>query len=146
MSDLRARPLDVCMADTMPFAQHWACKTTWPLADVLNNSYFLNMRQSLRAGDTMRISRFDRNDSNDRDAKALETCEVIVISSGPSAEAVEIALIGPVIILSDGPSMAAYEVRRGQAGKFKLTKGDEVIQEYGSKAEADAALKQKLAA
>jgi hypothetical protein len=146
MSDLRARPLDVCMADTMPFAQQWACKTTWPLADVLNNSYFLNMRQSLRAGDTMRISRFDRNDSNDRDAKALETCEVIIISSGPLAEAVEIALIGPVILLGDAPSMAAYEVRRGNAGKFRLTKGDELIQEYGSRAEADAALKQKLAA
>ena len=92
--DLRARPLDVCMSDAMPFSQAWCCKTTWPLADVLNDEYFLNLRQTLRAGDTIRISRFDRNDSNDRSAKLLETCEVIVVSSGPAALKVEIAVIG----------------------------------------------------
>ena len=63
MSDLRARPLDVCMSDSMPFAQRWTCRTTWPLADVLNNEYFLNMRQTLRAGDMIRICRFDRASS-----------------------------------------------------------------------------------
>lgn len=146
MNDLRARPLDVCMADTMPFSQRWACKTTWPLADVLNNQFFLNMRQSFRAGDVVRISRFDRNDANDREAKMLETCEIIVVSSGPAAAAVEIAVLGQVVILGDGPSIGAYEVRRGQAGKFKLMRGEEVIDEFGSKAECEAALKQKLAA
>lgn len=146
MSDLRARPLDVCMSDTMPFAQRWACKTTWPLADVLNDEYFLNLRQTLRAGDTIRISRFDRNDSNDRDAKLLETCEVIVASSGPSALAVKIAVIGQVVILGDASSQGAYEVRRGQAGKFKLMAGEEIIGEFGSKIEAEAALNKKLAA
>lgn len=146
MSDLRARPLDVCMSDTMPFAQRWCCKTTWPLADVLNEEYFLNLRQTLRAGDTIRISRFDRNDSNDREAKLLETCEVIVASSGPAALAVKIAVIGQVVILGDASSQGAYEVRRGQAGKFKLMAGDEVVEEFGSKAEAEAALKHKLAA
>lgn len=146
MSDLRARPLDVIMADHTPFGQRWSCKTTWPLGDVLNNEYFLNMRREFHAGDTVRISRFDRNDPNDRAAKMLETCEIIVVSSGPAVLAVEIALIGPVVVLGDGPSMAAYEVRRGQAGKFKLMAGEEVIQEFGSKKEADDALIKKLAA
>lgn len=146
MTELRARPLDVCMADTMPFSQRWACKTTWPLADVLNNQFFLNMRQSFRAGDVCRISRFDRNDANDREAKMLETCEVIVVSSGPAAIAVEIAVLGQVVILGDGPSIGTYEVRRGQAGRHKLMRGEEVIEEYGSKLEADEALKKKLAA
>lgn len=144
---LRARPLDVCMSDSMPFAQRWTCRTTWPLADVLNDEYFLNMRQTLRAGDTIRISRFDRMDSNDRDTSLLETCEVIIISSGASATAVKLAVIGQVIILNDSsvPS-GALEVRRGQAGKFKLMAGEEVIQEFGSKAEAEAALNKKMAA
>lgn len=146
MSDVRARPLDVCMSDTMPFAQRWCCKTTWPLADVLNEEYFLNLRQTLRAGDTIRISRFDRNDSNDRDAKLLETCEVIVASSGPTALAVKIAVIGQVVILDDAASVGAFEVRRGQAGKFKLMQGDDVLEEFGSKAEAEAALNKKMAA
>jgi hypothetical protein len=144
--ELRARPLDVCMSDAMPFAQRWTCRTTWPLADVLNEQYFLNLRQILRAGDTIRISRFDRNDSNDRATKLLETCEVIIVSSGPTAQAVELAVIGPVIILGDGPAMGTYEVRRGQSGKFKLMRGEEIVQEFGSKGEAEAALKQKLAA
>lgn len=146
MSDLRARPLDVCMSDTMPFAQRWTCKTTWPLADVLNDEYFLNLRQTLRAGDTIRISRFDRNDCNDRDATLLETCEVIVVASGPTALAVKLAVIGQVVILGDAGSQGAYEVRRGQAGKFKLMAGEELVQEYGSKAEAEAALNKRLAA
>lgn len=144
--ELRARPLDVCMSDTMPFAQRWCCKTTWPLGDVLNGDFFLNVRQSVRAGDTIRICRFDRNDPNDRETKLLETCEVIVVSSGPTALKVEIAVIGQVVILGDGPSLASYEVRRGQAGKFKLMQGDQTVEEFGSKAEAEAALKQKIAA
>lgn len=146
MSDLRARPIDFCMSDSMPFCQRWVCKTTWPLGDVLTDEFFLTMRQTLKAGDTIRLSRFDRNDANSPDAKLLETCEVIVGASGPAALSVPIAVIGQVVILGDGPSQGAYEVRRGQAGKFKLMAGDEVLQEYGSKAEAEAALKQKLAA
>lgn len=146
MNDLRARPLDVCMSDAMPFAQRWACKTTWPLADVLNDEYFLNLRQTLRAGDTIRISRFDRMDSNDRDARLLETCEVIVVSSGPAAQKVEIGVIGQVILLEDGPAAQSYEVRRGQAGKFKLMRGDDLVQEFGSKREADEALERLQAA
>jgi hypothetical protein len=145
MSDLRARPLDVCMSDSMPFAQRWTCRTTWPLADVLNDQYFLNMRQSLKAGDMIRICRFDRMDSNDKDARLLETCEVIVAKSGPAATAVELAVVGQVVILGDGASKGAYEVRRGQSGKFKLMNGEETVQEFGSKLEAEAALK-KVAA
>lgn len=146
MSDLRARPIDFCMSDSMPFCQRWVCKTTWPLADVLNDEFFLTMRQSLKAGDTIRLSRFDRNDANSPDAKLLETCEVIVASSGPAALAVKIAVIGQVIILGDALSKGAYEVRRGQAGKFKLMAGDDLVEEFGSKAEAEAALTKKLAA
>ena len=146
MSDLRARPLDVCMSDSMPFAQRWTCRTTWPLADVLNDQYFLNMRQTLRAGDMIRICRFDRIDSNEKDARLLETCEVIIVKSGAAATAVELAVVGQVIILGDGVAKGGYEVRRGQAGKFKLMDGENIIQEFGSKAEADAALNKKLAA
>lgn len=146
MNDLRARAIDVCMSDSMPFSQRWTCKTTWPLADVLHDQYFLNLRQTLRAGDTIRISRFDRHDSNDRDAKCLETCEVIVCESGPAATAVKIGVIGQVIMLADSSAPGGYEVRRGQAGKFKLMAGEEVVQEFGSKAEAEAALAKKLAA
>ncbi len=146
MSDLRARPLDVCMSDSMPFAQRWTCRTTWPLADVLNDEYFLNMRQTLRAGDMIRICRFDRTDSNDKDARLLETCEVIIAKSGAAATAVELAVVGQVVILGDGVPRGAYEVRRGQAGKFKLMDGENVVQEFGSKKEADDALNKKLAA
>jgi hypothetical protein len=144
--DLRARPLDVCMSDSMPFAQRWTCRTTWPLADILNDTFFLNMRATLRAGDMIRICRFDRMDSNEKDAKLLETCEVIIVKSGAMATAVELAVVGQVVILGDGGSRGVYEVRRGQAGKFKLMAGEEVVQEFGSKAEADAALTKKLAA
>lgn len=146
MTDLRARPLDVCMSDSMPFAQRWTCRTTWPLADVLNNQFFLNMRQTLRAGDMIRICRFDRMDSNDKDARLLETCEVIIVKSGGAATAVEIAVVGQVVVLGDGPASGSYEVRRGQAGKFKLMNGEEVVQEFGSKAEAEAAMNKRLAA
>jgi hypothetical protein len=145
MSDLRARPLDVCMSDSMPFAQRWTCRTTWPLADVLNDQYFLNMRQTLRAGDMIRICRFDRTD-NDKDARLLETCEVIITKSNAAATAVELAVVGQVVILGDGVPKGAYEVRRGQAGKFKLMDGENVVAEYGSKLEAETALNKKLAA
>lgn len=146
MSDLRARPLDVCMSDSMPFAQRWTCRTTWPLAEVLNDEYFLNMRQTLRAGDMIRICRFDRIDSNDKDSRLLETCEVIIVKSGAAATAVELAVVGQAVILGDGVAKGAYEVRRGQAGKFKLMDGEAVVAEYGSKREADDALAKRMAA
>jgi hypothetical protein len=47
--------------------------------------------------------------------------------------------------MGDGVAKGAYEVRRGQSGKFKLMNGEEMIQEFGSKIEAEAALK-KVAA
>lgn len=146
MSDLRARPIDFCMSDSMPFCQRWVCKTTWPLADVLNDEFFLTMRQTLKAGDTIRLSRFDRNDANSPDARLLETCEVIVGAAGPAALTVPIAVIGQVVMLGDAVPQGAYEVRRGQAGKFKLMAGEDVIAEFGSKLEAEAALNKKLAA
>ena len=145
MSDLRARPIDFCMSDSMPFCQRWVCKTTWPLVDVLNDEFLLTMRQTLKAGDTIRLSRFDRNDANSPEAKLLETCEVIIGASGPAALRVPIAVIGQVVVLGDGPT-SALEVRRGQAGKFKLMQGEEVVEEFGSKAEAEAALNKKQAA
>lgn len=144
MSDLRARPIDFCMSDSMPFCQRWVCKTTWPLGEILNDEFFLTMRQSLKAGDTIRLSRFDRHDANSPEARLLETCEVIVGAAGGSALKVPIAVIGQVVTLGDGGGV--LEVRRGQAGKFKLMAGEEVLGEYGSKVEAESALKLKMAA
>lgn len=143
---VQVRPLDMCMSDTMPFAQRWTCRTTWPLADVLTEQFFLPMRQTLRAGDTVEIMRFDRNDSNDKDARLLEMGKVVIVKSGPAALAVEIAVVGQVIILGEGMPRGVYEVRRGQSGKYKLMQGEDVVAEFGSKGECEAALAKKLAA
>lgn len=144
--ELRARGADLCMSDAMPFQQHWEHRTTWPLADVLNDKYFLNVRDQLRAGDAITICRYDGRDANHTTVQLLEVASVRIIACGRDKPNVPLVVIGEIQrvgkeVAGPGP----LEVVKGKAGKYVLVRGEDTVEEFGSKAEAEAARK-KLAA
>lgn len=141
MNEYRLKPTDICMADAMPWQQHWEARTTWPLAEVLHDKFFLNMRTQLRAGDAITLCRYSGTDPTHRNVKLLEVATLRVIEAGERAEAVPIALIGEISTFGDSPAPSApLTVARGFAGKFRLMAGEDLVEEFGSKGEADAAL------
>lgn len=137
---LRARPTDICMSDSMPFQQRWQYRTTMPLKDILHDRFFLPLRQNLRAGDEITLCRYDGVDQSHRSISLLEIATVRVIRCDPTSESVPIALVADALMIAGKAEAPGLEVKRGQAGKFRVVRGDTVIEEFGSKAEAEAAL------
>lgn len=152
MDELRCKSGDLCMSDAAPFQQHWECRTTWPLADVIHDKYFLPMRNQLRSGDSITLCRYDAADPSHQKLKLLEVANVRVLSAGMSAETVPLAVIGGIEDFSaesteqDQKPKNELAVAKGFAGKWRVVRGDTLIEEFGSKAEAEAALAQRIAA
>lgn len=96
MNDLRAKPGDICMSDASPFQQHWEYRTVYPLAGILNDRFFLPLRDQLRAGDSVTICRYDTNDYNSREAQLLEVADVRVVCSGREHDVVKLHVRGEV--------------------------------------------------
>lgn len=59
MNELRAKPGDLCMADAMPFQQHYEYRTTDPVGAVIHDKFFLPVAGNLRPGDQVTICRYD---------------------------------------------------------------------------------------
>ena len=76
---LYCSPQDLCMAESMPWQQHFECRTLHPLADVLNERFFHNVRSNLRPGDSIAICRFDRAPSSQGTGRLVEFCEVRIV-------------------------------------------------------------------
>jgi hypothetical protein len=141
MTEKRAKPGDLCKGDA--FQRHYQYRTTWPLSELLHDKFFLPLRDYLFSGDTITLCRFDGMSVNMTDINVLEVVTVIVINSGRGKDRVPLAVLGDVMMVGDQqPPAAPYRVEAIKSGKAKLMKGDVLIQEYGSKSEADAAMKQ----
>lgn len=96
MNDYRARTQDLCMGEPSPFQQKWEYRTVYPLEDVINSRFFLPVRDTLRAGDSITLCRFDTNDFNSREAKLLEVADVRVVCSGRAHDVVELHVRGEI--------------------------------------------------
>ena len=53
MMEKRAKPGDLCKGDS--FQRHYQYRTTWPLAEVLHDKFFLPLRDYLFSGDTITL-------------------------------------------------------------------------------------------
>lgn len=93
MSEVRAKATNMCMADAMPFNQHWEYWDTVPVSEMLDQMFFLPVRNMLRAGDQVCLTRFD-----DTRETLLEVATVRVVRKvdDPDAKRVEMLLIGDV--------------------------------------------------
>lgn len=141
MNDLRCNPSLMQLTESTAMLRHFEYPTTWPVSDVLHEKFFTT-HPRMQAGDKVTICRFDRRDFNESGAKLLEIADVRVLEV-KQREYVKLGLVGQVIYFTeqgeDG-SVAKFRVERGQAGKFKLMNGETVLETFGSKAEAEAAL------
>lgn len=141
MNDLRCNPALMQLTESTAMLRHFEYPTTWPITDLLHEQFFIT-HPRLQAGDKITLCRFDRKDFNDKAAKLLEVADVRVLEV-KSREYVKLGLVGSVLYFTeqDGSgSVSRLHVERGQAGKFKLMNGDEVIETFGSKKEADDAM------
>lgn len=146
IDDVRALPGNLCMSDSMSFQQHWEYRTTWPLTEILTDDFFVGMRNQFRPGDRIEFCRYDGvlNPSH-VGLKVLEiaTARVIEVRN----DAVPLAIVGEIWVLpgQEEVSRQGYSVQRGFAGKFRIMEGEKLIEEFGSKAEAEAELKKLMA-
>jgi hypothetical protein len=101
MNDLRARALDLCMSEAMPFMQSYQYRTIHPVADVIHDQFFVQLRGQLYAGDEITICRMDSATAGRRDAKLLEVGKVRVVSSGPNVDAVPLVLTGSIVYVGE---------------------------------------------
>lgn len=146
MNDLRCRADNMQCWEGSGIIQKFSYPTTWPLTDVINDKFFLTY-QGLKAGATIEIVRYDRKDFRNDDAEILEDAVVRVIKVKPR-EFVTLALIGKIVYhtQTQNETISNMHVRRGQSGKFRVMNGDEMVEEFGSKNEAEEALRQMIAA
>jgi hypothetical protein len=123
--------------------QRWSYKTTWPLADILNDTFFLPVRGILRAGDEIKLCRFDGVDPNMRGIRLLETAMVTVVQSGADDKSVPLQIDRDIrkIPGPDGREFVAATLEPGEEGKWRIVAGDDLIEEFGSRKEAEKAMK-----
>lgn len=140
MNDLRCQPTMMQLTESTAMLRHFEYPTTWPIADLLNEKFFIT-HPRLQAGDKITICRFDTKDFNEKTAKLLEIADVRVLEV-KQREFVKIGIVGDVIFFGEQKegTVSRMHVARGQSGKFKLMSGEDEIEVFGSKAEADAAL------
>lgn len=141
MNDLRCNAQMMQLTESTAMLRHFEYPTTWPVTDLLHERFFIT-HPRLQAGDKITICRFDRRDFNTADAKLLEVADVRVLEV-KQREYVKLGLVGDILYFAekeDGGSIPQMRVERGQSGKFRLMKGEELVETYGSKKEAEDAL------
>jgi hypothetical protein len=142
--ELRCNPMNMQLNQSVGRLKEFVYSTTWPVHELLHETFFITQANML-PGDKITLLRFERKDFNDPTNPLLEELTVRVVKS-KQRETVTVAPIGQVVYFyeqKDEPGN--FHVERGQSGKFKLMKGDDVVETFGSKQEAELAL-QKLAA
>lgn len=132
MKDRFCNPQDLCMADAMPFQQHFECRTQRPLAEVVADPlYFNNVRSNLRAGDHISICRYEGEPGAHHDARVVEFCEVRVVST-KRGDNVVVTVVRPIVeIAADG---AAVEAAKPNEFKRYISGSGEVRWNPGRKA------------
>lgn len=141
MNDLRCNATMMQLTESTALLRHFEYPTTWPVSDLLHERFFIT-HPRLQAGDKITICRFDRKDFNDSAAKLLEIADVRVLEV-KQREYVKLGLVGDVLYFTEkeeGGSVTRLRVERGQAGKFRLMNGEELVETFGSKKEAEDAL------
>ena len=79
MIDLRCSPQDLLLIQAAPRMTVWGHLTLLPLAEILANpKYFLSSQSRLYPGDEIKLCRLTSTRTNDKAAKILESCIVLV--------------------------------------------------------------------
>lgn len=126
----RCRPDDVCMSDAMPFQQHWEVRTTYALKECINNSFLLDVRGRIRAGDIVRMCRY----VNDTWQEVVEIAEVSVLAVDNSG--VDIVLTRDIATYGTAP-VSGIAVGRGFAGQFVVRIDGTIDKKFNTKIEAE---------
>ena len=72
MSELKAKPGNLVMAEAMPFGQHHTYHDVYPVEMMLDQRFFASLRSNLRAGDLIRLVSV-------RDDRVIEEIDAVVV-------------------------------------------------------------------
>lgn len=133
MTEQFCKPTDLCMTEAMPFQQRHECRTTLPLADVLTDRFFNNVRANLRAGDSISICQYEAAPGNHHKAKMIAFCEVRVTEV--TQEAVKLFVTKAPVSVAAGQVYGETGDDTVQGGGVRYIEGDgQVRWNPGSKA------------
>lgn len=110
----RCKPGDMGLIAQTPFNTWWWVQTTFPLHECINSEFFMNVRAGMRAGDNIRLLRYD----NDKWKRVLEICDRICVKYVDSA-GVELELLEP-IRTDNRDGETGFVVDRGFDGGFAI--------------------------
>ena len=142
-TDLRAQAGDLCMADSMPFQQHFEFRTNWPIRGILSPKLFQGQQNQLYPGDSIKICRYDQfGGSRNRGARLLEIAEVRIVAS--SREGVELHLCGGIETLAQPAGEArgtGMTAKHKASGRFSVLDkdGNEIASNLDKKSAQDIA-------
>lgn len=95
MNEYRAKAQDLCMAEAMPWHQHFEYRTTLPVRDVVHDAFFLPVAGNLRVGDRIEIVGYDRPPGPHHAARVVEIAAVRVVDK--RSDAVELFQVGETV-------------------------------------------------
>lgn len=92
----------------------WYARTAFPLVEVINDRFLMNMRPRVRVGDFFHLIRH----ANDKWQSVLEVCKDLIVTTNDT-NGVEI-LQTAEIISTNKPGEIGYVVDRGFNGRFVI--------------------------
>lgn len=87
MTEYRAKPGNLCMAEAVPFGQRYNYHGDIPVKDMLHKQFFMPVRNHFRPGDTVRLVRVEGD-------RVVEFGDAIVVQV--TRESVDVCADGPV--------------------------------------------------
>jgi hypothetical protein len=109
---------DITCVSATPFQSHHEARTVLPLTDILNDRFFNNVRDNLRAGDQIAICRYDTVPGNHHATRLVEFCVVRVTEK--TVDGVKLFVVQPVVgIAADSPEV----LQQAEASRERYIEG-----------------------
>lgn len=141
---MRINPQDFCMADAMPFQQHYECRTQYPVVDVIaDDKSFLNVRANLSVGDRITVCSYKKVDSRSGVSEGLTGIANVRVTDVSDKGVVLVLETAPVIVREPKPQPApeladeALLVKKVFGGGYAVfDKKGNSIEQFKTKVEA----------
>lgn len=131
---LKCKPGRLVMSDAVPYGQRWTYASTDPMSEMTKPEYYANVADNLRAGDSIRIMRVDRED-------VLEIGEYLVAAKdGLSINLFELSK--PVKVPQSkgrkpvAPKVRTLKVEEGKGCAYLIDEEGKIVGEFADAGEA----------
>lgn len=117
-TERRCKNGDIVIVSDTPFHRHFEVRTTYPLAECLNQQFFINQFTWFRRGDRINILRFSTDDWDGKNCELLEGIEGVRVAHA-DRNGVDLRLMYAPLSFKE-TAEPGITVCRGFAGKFAV--------------------------